>query len=270
MRDFYRLPVLSEEDETFIRLFVEQPGAHPLLRKLNIGWLHNVAATSRLRRFLERRDIKDDTNIQEAIHQVEIQTEESFHSHIETNAIRLLDALRRGSGDLWQQDNDAMDFAFFLALQHLRTRKVRDKFVAGFEEESERQSALRRWPVLRLILATNLGWSLFSERHDWNLRVLSASGHSSFITSDQPTQNLINGKGHDDLALFYPISPHRAVILEKRGNESPVGDNDDLTDAEIGQLNRKIYDYSHEQVFANDLATLTRLGLPNSNCGRNI
>ena len=85
MRDFYRLPIFSEEDETFIRLFVEQPNTHPLLRKLNIGWLHNAAATSRLRRFLERQNMKNATNIQEVLHQVEIQIEESFHGHIETS-----------------------------------------------------------------------------------------------------------------------------------------------------------------------------------------
>ena len=260
MRDFYRLPVLLEEDEAFIVRYIDRI-ERPSLRKLALGWLDAIAAPSRLRRFLEQRGVQED-EILAAIARVEIQSEESFHSSIEGDAVRLLDELRRGSNDLWQIDSDARDFAFFISLQHLRTKRIQDLIAAGYADGPEREAAIRRWPVLRLVSATNMGWCFFAERAVWRLRVLHAPGCNSFITSDQPTRNLLAGDSHNSLALFYPIGPRKAVLLEHIENESVVGEGDNLSDERIDELNRKTYDYSHEQAFGTDLTYLATLGAP--------
>ncbi len=165
MRDFYRLPLLSEEDEEFIKRFIDSTcTASEMLKDLNRGWLKIIAAPSRLRRLLTRAGMLDPA-IEAEIERVEIQSEENLHGSIESDAVRLIDALKNGRAQIWSNDDDARDLAFFLSLQHLRTKKLRDDFLGGFPEGAIRDAAARCWPILRFILATNLGWSsLFGAR----------------------------------------------------------------------------------------------------------
>ena len=257
-RDFYRLPILSVEDEEFARTMIDTPGAHPMLVELNMGWLNQFAAPSRLRRLLEARGLIDDA-IDNAIRDLEIQSEETLHSEIEGPAVRLLQELRADNGAFWNVDEDAMDFAFFVSLQHLRTKAMRERVLSGMDSRIAKK-AERTWPIIRIAYATNLGWSLYSDRARWHIRVLWASGHLRFITGDQPILNLRALTGHqDDLALYYPVSPERAVLLERRSAKSPIGPPDQLPDAIVDDLNRKIIEGIHEQAFGSDLAYLRHL-----------
>lgn len=204
-RDFYRIPVLSVEDEEFARSMIELPGVHPMLVKLNMGWLDKFAKPSRLRRLLEARGAIDSAQ-EKAIRDVEIQSEESLHSKIEGPAVRLLNELRAGSSEFWNIDDDARDFAFFLSLQHFRTKAMQER-VLGITDSHLARKFERTWPIIRIAMATNLGWSLYSDRARWHIRVLSSSGQLRFITGDQPMLNLLPpAGGHDDLAMYYPIS----------------------------------------------------------------
>jgi hypothetical protein len=100
MRDFYRLPVLSEEDEAFIERFIDSTcAASDMLKDLNRRWLNAIAAPSRLRRLLSGAG-KLDPAIEAAVANVEIQLEENFHGGIESDAVRLIDALKSTGRDL--------------------------------------------------------------------------------------------------------------------------------------------------------------------------
>jgi hypothetical protein len=81
---------------------------------------------------------------------------------------------------------------------------------------------------------------------------LRPAGSAEFITGDQPTLNLLPSDTHNGLALYYPVGPRAAAILEHRQNESVVGIGDDASDALVRTLNGHIYDFSHEQVFGTD------------------
>ncbi|CAN7642905.1 DUF4238 domain-containing protein [Pararhizobium sp. LjRoot238] len=247
-RDFYRLPVLSEDDETFARVFIEQTIKTSMLRDLALGWLKDFAAPSRLRRYLEASGVQD-AEITAEIEKVEIQSEENLHSSAENTAISLLDALRNGQRDLWSIDEHAMDLAFFLSLQHLRTKNMRHRTVSGFPAGPIRERVEKIWPILRLVFATNMGWSLYSERENWRLRILNASAGLAFITGDQPTLNVLPGGGHYAFALYYPINPTRAIILEAKHMPSAIGPDDNIADGMVTDLNAKIFAASYEQVF---------------------
>jgi hypothetical protein len=261
MHDFYRLPVLSEEDEEFMHRFVDSTcSASDMLRKLNRGWVNAIAAPSKLRRSLSRMGNLDPT-VEAEIERVEIQSEENMHGRVESDAVRLIGALNGGRTEIWGDDDDARDLAYFLSLQHLRTKKMRDNVLSGFPSGPIRDAATRRWPMMRHILATNLGWSLFSERANWRLRLLRPSGMTEFITSDQPTLNLLPPDSHNGLAFYYPVGPKAAALLEHRNNESVVGIADDASDAVVETLNIRMYNFSHEQVFGTDGAYLESLAI---------
>ena len=242
---------LSEEDEAFIERFFDSTcAANDMLKDLNCRWLHANAAPSRLRRLLSCAG-RLDPAIEAEIAKVEIQLEENFHGGIESDAVRLIDALKSGRAEIWS-DDDALDLAYFLSLQHFRTKKMQDRFLSGFPPGPERDAAARRLPTLRHIFATNLGWSLFAERANWRLRVLRPAGAAEFITGDQPTLNLLPPDTHNGLAFYYPVGPRAAAILEHSQNKSEVGTADDVSDALVRCLNARIYAFSHEQVFGLD------------------
>jgi Protein of unknown function (DUF4238) len=257
-RDFYRLPVISLEDEDFARKMIDAARVNPSLVKLNMGWLDAFAAPSRLRRLLEARGLTDG-KLEKAIRDVEIQTEENLHSKIEGPAVRLLSYLRAGDSGFWNVDADARDFAFFISLQHLRTKAMRERILNSTDRRIAGQ-AERTWPILRLSFATNIGWSLYSDRARWQIRMLSAAEKLRFITGDQPVLNLLQQTGsEDDLALYYPVSPEKAALLQLRGAYSPIGSTDQLADDMVEDLNRKIVKGIHEQAFGIDLPYLKRL-----------
>lgn len=213
---------------------------------------------SRLRRLLEARGVSD-SQLDKAIREVEVQSEESLHSAIEGPAVRLLQKLRAGNASFWNIDDEARDFAFFVSVQHLRTKAMRERVLSRMDS-CIAGHAVRTWPIIRIALATNLGWSLYSDRARWHIRVLSASEQLRFITGDQPILNLRPQTGHrDDLSLYYPVSPERAVLLELRGVDSPIGSIDQLTDAMVEDLNRKLIGGIHEQAFGVDLAYLRQI-----------
>lgn len=263
-RDFYRLPILSIEDEHFAWKMISAPGVNPTLVESNMGWLHAFAAPSRLRRLLKERGVAREV-LENLIREVEIQTEESLHSKIEGAAIRLLSYLRAGNSGFWNVDADAMDFTFFLAVQHLRTKAMRERLLTLNKTDSRIDSRIagqveRTWPIIRIALATNLSWSLYADRTRWHIRVLSASEQLRFITGDQPVLNLLPLTGnHDDLALYYPVSPESAVLFELRDVESPIGPKNLLNDATVEDLNRKVIEGIHEQAFGSNLPYLKQL-----------
>ncbi|PYE92517.1 hypothetical protein C8J35_12312 [Rhizobium sp. PP-F2F-G38] len=90
--------------------------------------------------------------------------------------------------------------------------------------------------------------------------MLSAAENLRFITGDQPILNLLPQTGNeDDLALYYPVSPEKAALLQLRGAYSPIGSTDGLTDDIVEDLNRRIVEGIHEQAFGIDLPYLKRL-----------
>lgn len=257
-KDFYRMPVLSRDDESFILQFINKSIENQMLKNLAIGWLEDFSITSRLRRVLNSKNI-DDPEINKILDQFEIQAEESLHSNIEGGSVNHLENFRNGKTNDWQNDDDAMDIAFFLSLQHFRTKKMQDQSIKIFPEGTIRDHASKAWPILRLIFATNVGWSIYSERINWRIRVLKATEKLKFITSDQPTQNLKSGKEHNDFALFYPVSPHSAIILERKNDDSVVSETDDLTDLEVSKLNKLTFKNSHDQFFGFDMDYLKKI-----------
>lgn len=261
-RDFYRLPVLSVEDEHFARGMIDVPGSNPKLVELNMGWLDLFSAPSRLRRLLEAKGVSDDA-LERAIRDCEIKSEENLHSGVEGPMVRLISQLREGDSTFWNVDDDALDFAYFVSLQYLRTKAMRER-VLSVADGRIAKHVEQTWPILRNAFATNLGWSLYSERRRWHIRVLSASEQLRFVTGDQPIVNLLSMTGKpDDFALYYPISPERAIVLELNDYNSPLGSSNELDDPAVESLNRRVIEEIHEQAFGCNIAYLRQaMGVP--------
>ncbi|MCR5880804.1 DUF4238 domain-containing protein [Phenylobacterium sp. J367] len=262
-RDFYKLPRLTSEDRDFIQRFVASLSIPDDMKEFALGWMMPSDVAEQSRRFLASKGALNSKS-QRAIEEFEIQAGEDFMGTVEDMGLKHLDRLRRREASFWHADEDAaIEFSYFLATQHLRTKRMAELIATGQSPAMDEKRARRVWPILRSILAMTFGCSLFTDRSRWRLRTLRAGGARRFITADQPVMNLLSAESHNDMALYYPICGTLAVLLEHNENISLV-DNDELDDPLVARLNQKLYDYAHEQVFGSDLEYLRTLGVPSS------
>jgi hypothetical protein len=99
------------------------------------------------------------------------------------------------------------------------------------------------------------------ERKQRPLILLKNDTDVPFITGDQPTVNLLGGaptdRSPDHLALYYPISPKLALLLDEPGNTCGIGQSP-LTIEDIARLNEAELRTSNRQVFGNAEVSLSR------------
>jgi hypothetical protein len=248
-RDFYRLPKLETRDVEFIREVIERMALTPEGKKAAYGWLKPREVIARIEDVFAGFPMP--AEVQTALDAFGIQTEEGFHSGLETKAVPLLDALRRGECDFWSEDgDDARIFCFFIAVQHVRTKRAAEKLKAGIESLEGEGITERSWPYLKFVFASNLGLSIYLERQNWQLNIVSAEDGANFIVADQPIMNLMKPVGHYGMALYYPLSPRRALLIEHITNPRIAPASGVMDKEKVDGLNLLMARYSHELVFA--------------------
>lgn len=144
---------------------------------------------------------------------------EKIHAHIERTGLPYISLLRQDSLDFWKDEADRDKFSFFLCNQYFRTKKIRDALIAVFEkvkQSSDYFAGIRpenMWIPLTLIYASNLGGNI---AHNYSA-VLLQTNDAHFIVGDQPVINTYSMfdmiTPPADLELFYPVTPHSALLL---------------------------------------------------------
>lgn len=184
-RDFYKLVELTPGDIDLIRrlAIASTPEAG---RYVHEHLLQTLAITAEIHRSgLGQSSPAVRAKLEEAMTNMV----EDYHASIEVDAQPLLDAARRGDLSFYRDDQRAMRFAYFLAMQALRTRAARDRVVeqlrAGLEIDVS-----RAWTILYQIFATNVAGTLFVDRSRRELSLLTNATANRFITGDQPVVNL--------------------------------------------------------------------------------
>jgi hypothetical protein len=139
---------------------------------------------------------------------------------------------------------------YFLATQYMRTKRIREAWLKSFEGAPF--NVERILPLLALQYGENLGRSLYLDRKQILSVILNNATDVAFITGDQPIVNLlaVADRPATELSLYYPLSPTKALLLSDAGRSLMVT-NDSFNEAWAVELNRKIAENSHSQVFAN-------------------
>ena len=151
-----------------------------------------------------------------------IEFQEHAYGRMEATAVRQLAALQAGDVTYFDDDDQAVSFSYFLVHQYLRTKAIRDRIRDTFPTQAQKDRFERTWPIFRYIYATNVGYTIFAHRKTMKLQVVRAAPGMEFITSDQPAINTHGAfvsadTAIDDLELFYPVSPSRALIISGHG-----------------------------------------------------
>ncbi|QHD65774.1 DUF4238 domain-containing protein [Sphingobium yanoikuyae] len=249
-RDFYRLPRLRPQDVAFADLIISNMQITDEAKRQAREWFDTAALVKTVVSHFAGRAMPEE--VRSALNAFEIQAEEKIHAGIEDDATPLLCRLRRGDSSFWREDKEAAAFSFFISLQHLRTKRGAVKLFESFSAYDTDGVAERTWPYLKFAMASNMGFSFYQERARWSLNVVSAGGQVQFVTADQPTMNLIPPLDHNGIALFYPLSPTRALIMEHQDNSPIAPASGVMTDTQVDALNTRLAGYAHEQVYGSD------------------
>lgn len=250
-RDFYKLHVLTDADLQAIRLLFGN--SQTPAKKVVENFIYMLGFAGRLKANLPPTG---DPSIASQLNRYIIMAEEDFHARLERDIKPVFDAIRRKDLSFYNDPEICGLFTHFLCLQNLRTKGVRERFLAAERKRpsgfGKGFSAERCWNIIAHCVAVNAGGSLMLERTKRPLVLLENDTSIPFITGDQPVVNLLGaspGEMPRLLAFYYPVSPHLAVILDEVHERTGFGPGK-ISDKQAEILNDKIQQAAHKQTFA--------------------
>lgn len=250
-RDFYKLHTLTDADVQAIRLLFK--GSPPAAERVIENFIVMFGWAGRLKELLT-----SDPATAAYIDKYMTMAEENFHAQLEGNIKPIFDAIRRKDLSFYFDSDLCGQFTHFLSLQHLRTKRMRERIFANTSEKPSGFNVARCWNIICHCAAVNAGGNLLVERDKRPLTLLENDSATPFITGDQPTVNLLApppGETPRLLAFYYPVSPRLAVILDEA--DEPTGFRPGQVSTEqVERLNGEIQRAAHKQVFASSREVL--------------
>ena len=190
-----------------------------------------------------------------------IQYIENIHSQIESIGMQYMELIRHNDLSFWEIEQSRGEFSFYLCNQYFRTKRMRDSIILAIAKYKEKNENLKdicpenMWLPLSLIFASNVGAHV---THDFSA-VLLQTEDRFFLVGDQPVVNTYSTFNMltppNDMELFYPITPHTALILTtdrkcESGQILKIGAH------EVAKYNILEVKSSREQFFAKDKSHL--------------
>lgn len=239
-RFFYEAEPLNDFERRLVHGFIKN--MHPTSYETSLSTLEVYDAVSHGDQLTRRNGI------------------EEYHTSIEHKAESIVESL--WDKDLsWMQDiQKKIDFSHFLGVQYCRTNRGRETSSSYFREA---ELAFPKYEglfspdklskVFALLMGDVIGNWIYSSG---NFSLLSNSTELEFITGDQPVFNLdmkgrSRGENATEFNLFYPVSPHLALLVTGSPNE-----HKELNIDEVNSYNEFIVSCSHEQLYARDKESL--------------
>jgi hypothetical protein len=254
---FYKLVRLDDADEGLIRRLVIDPVTHPLLKDLHENFLKKLAMPMRIVE-ANRRRIRNLVEVERGLDAYRCNILEDYHCGVEGGFVPLLQMIYHEDISFYEDDAKALNFCFFIAMQHMRTKGIKTRIISGLKEKNG-IDLTRTWDIISPMLATNIGADFYLERKRRKLVLLKNATDLEFITGDQPTINwdAEAGKPVFTIVTYYPVSPVLALILTETDGKSPFS-TEELTSAQVAYLNARVAKASHRQIFGHSSAPLLK------------
>lgn len=259
-RDFYRLQELTPNDITLIKLLYVNTS--PLfLQPLHNQLLDGFNLAFELKRLYEESGKKDE----EFEKQIDItinNLEENLHCGIEKMAIPFLEEVRKKDLSFYDDEQNKIEFNYFVATQYLRTNHMRQRLKQAFQDMPAKYAHFnfdinKVWNVVSHIMATNLGYSLSRPDYHINIFLLENNTDIPFITCDQPLINIksnpTNFEVPSELELYYPQTPQIALMFSMNDT---ISFSKNVSKDEVKALNDLMVSSSQEQIYANEKSVL--------------
>ena len=253
-RDFYRLQELTPNDILLIKLLFVN-ASPPCLQPLHNQLLDGFTSTFEVKRMYEKFGNKN-TEIEKKIDIMINNLEEDLHCDIEKTAIPFLEQIRKKDLSFYDDEQNKMEFNYFVATQYLRTNHMKQRLKLAFLNMPEKYAHYnfdinKVWNIVSHIMATNFGYSLSIPNLHIKLFLLENNTDIPFITCDQPIVNIkadpIDFNAPSELELYYPQTPQIALIFSMKDN---ISFSQNISESEVKVLNHFMVSSSQEQIYA--------------------
>lgn len=264
---FYEVKELSKQERALVyEMFIKSTTG--VQRHTNEHWLNLYCApfdfadaiTSKQFSAFEQKSWMN-LRQEQAFKDWNIEYIEHLHSQIEATGTRYISLLRQNDLSFWQDEEERDRFSFFLTNQYFRTKKIRDAIISSFESCKEKMNYFpdihpeNIWLPLSLIMASNVGVH-FVQGYS---AVLLQTDDTSFIVGDQPVINTHSTFDEtsipDEVELFYPITPHSALLLT-RDQKYTSGQAISISCDQVESFNMLEQRSSREMIFAKERTQL--------------
>ncbi len=234
---FYEAKILNTDEEKFIEVVIDRmhPSNHELL--YDIYKQYQNAANGNT---YEKNNYF-----------------EKYHSIYEQIAIPLLDKLYNLDIDFWQDDQLRAGFSYFISLQYIRTKNIKDKMIMDWLNfySLEEMPGVIRIDVIQMVLSLIVSELIANYIHSYTRPViLQNKTDVHFITGDQPVYNLkaIDGEKIEEFIAYYPIAPRLAIIFSDDDVRTIRSEHD------VHAYNDFIFNISDEFVLSKRINELTK------------
>lgn len=263
-RYFYKLVDFTEDEEIFLRLFIENL-SNPLVKDFSLDFLAMFTSASKLKKSLEQ--IKDQTVdkavLEEQIRKIEINLMEDSHCKFEEMGAKLINYRSLDDLKTILQDNYHHDSLMFLCFQYFRTRKMKSSVVNKFRGTKYENIIDKSWNILSHTFALNVTNHMVLNE---GIRYVFIENSTSenFLTGDQPVFNLLGDKMDEkgnvlNFELYYPLTPKHALNIHFRPDENEKFEIKYADKELINLLNRKVIEHSDFYVFSDTKEQLEKL-----------
>ncbi|KAF0806051.1 hypothetical protein A6D6_01869 [Alcanivorax xiamenensis] len=259
-RYFYKLKELNETEMDFIKALIAQD-KRPMIRDLNHGWIDFFNQVFKIKDLMESHGVSHpeaDEMLDVLVHNFE----EDFHGKIESDAIKFLEMLYRKDLSFYDDDDQLIEFLFFICQQYFRTQNINNNVreavgsFKGFNVDG-------MWAVLRHTSATSVGFSLYQDRADFRPVLIENTSNIPFITGDQPIINthaigLSLEEVPSELEFYYPLTPRLALLMTNNPDLNRKGAMS-IGEEKVIMYNKFIHSQAGKQVYSFERGALERL-----------
>ena len=259
--DFNKIHPLNESDIAYIERW--PIGNSPELQKFHKSQLNFFKKASELiDTHIGLEHLETYSELKNISESIQYGIFEQTHTIIEQLARPVIDELKRGNAKCLEQGKYMTSFCNFLAQQLFRTKKVKEKCLAGMHqlsgdtevEETFKALFERNWWFLSYKLALNMGSSLCATAASDNHTFITNNTDLDFITSDCPVINIHEslgnttlGKPQEALDLYFPISPKTAYIISSENKYNALATT--IDEKTVKHLNTQITLNSHLSIY---------------------
>jgi hypothetical protein len=160
--DFYKVRSITDQDLTLLKLLAAREGMHPVEREFSEWFLDQVLSPT-LFVSRHREQVQHVPELDRALDIHNTNVVDDYHTTVESSFVPLLARSLRGDISWYENDEHCTTFCQFIALQHLRTRRTKERVIARLKERMNVDLS-RIWQLLAVIFGFKVGCSLFLER----------------------------------------------------------------------------------------------------------
>lgn len=251
--NFYKLEVLTDEEIDFLKQYSSKLSPEV---KMNVADIiiasYMLFATIKRAEAMER--IQMDSNLEHELKKTELASFEKIQSGIESMGDKLLNCHSIKDVEAIAEEGK-YEILYYLMVQYLRTRAMKDRFVNSLSERKNLQDIGQKcWPFFNLVTAMQVVEGMV-KKNDSRFIFIYNKSEVDFITGDQPVINALgdikdeNGEVRD-LELYYPLSPKTAIVIAF-GHGSKFSEQEVNADYVLSR-NAMIKKESEIHIFANN------------------